>query len=420
MMMRSPDRLEHLTRLAQHRLGINLSRAGLAGALERFAERTTCHAGVEEAAEDYELRSDAFQALVDAVTVQHSWLFRDRQQLEAACSMLTESAGTGTQRVWVPACATGEEVYSLAALTDSLHLSVELLGTDVNASAVEYARRARYGRASTRHLPPEFEHMLASDGALHRVVEHLRGRARFEVHNLLDAPPRSSSHSGKWDLIVCRNVLIYFTQEHATRVLTSLQDALAPGGTLVLGASDILTELPPGLTAHQVGGRLVFRRNEGAASGGLPHWTPPLERVSTPLPQTPPRSAPLPGRVPAIPPMDPASLDVQPDPDEAGDEDLETAVSHLLEGIERHLAGDLHGAVKELRASLFLAPRLWPASYYLALTYEGLGRVSDARRAYAEVTDRIDADEPLPDVGGHDFAFLRRDIAAIARHRCRA
>ncbi len=91
----------------------------------------------------------------------------------------------------------------------------------------------------------------------------------------------------------------------------------------------------------------------------------------------------------------------------------------MLEGIARHLAGDLQLAIARLRAALYLMPRLWPASYYLALTYDGLGRSREARREYAHASRSIEQGTTLPVIEGHDFSFLQRDIAEIARRRAR-
>jgi chemotaxis protein methyltransferase CheR len=112
-----------------------------------------------------------------------------------------------------------------------------------------------------------------------QIVERIRGLVRFELHNLLDPPRRSPAPDGKWDLILCRNVLIYLTREHAQRVVARLRDALATGGMLALGASDILAELPPGLAPVVHEGRVFFRR---LARGHLPT----RRRVCTSHPRT--------------------------------------------------------------------------------------------------------------------------------------
>jgi chemotaxis protein methyltransferase CheR len=298
-------------------------------------------------------------------------------------------------------------VYSIAVLCDAMGLEVELLGSDVNAAAIESARRAIYGPWATRDVPAAHRGVLTGTGPAQQIVGRIRQQAQFTVHNLLEPPPRSTAPGGKWDLVVCRNVLIYLSQTHSARVLARLQEALAPGATLVLGASDILAELPAGLAARQIAGRVVFQHladTEPFEGSQRRHPSKRAPALQSPLPlQTHDRQDLVAGLTPTKPST------------EDGDE--KEAVSQLLEGIARHLAGDLQEAVARLRAALYLMPGLWPASYYLALTYDGLGRSQEARREYAHASRSIEQRTPLPVIDGHDFSFLQRDIAHIARGR---
>lgn len=412
-----PDELDRLLRHFVHvRLGLDLSRGGTAQALRRYAELHARDAAtVLTAGSELE---DGFQRLVDAVTVQHSWLFRDFQQLEAAWSTFLGVTGRSAQ-VWVPACATGEDVYTMVALSAATHAVAEVLGTDINARAVQAARDAYYGEWSTRAVPDTHSEMLESGRHPKRIIAALRHRARFEVHNLLQPAPPARSQGGKWDLIVCRNVLIYLSHEHAALVLGQLRDALAVGGTLVLGASDILSELPRGLMAEQVDGRLVFRRQ---APGPDETRTAPKLPLTIAAPARPPAPAiPHAGRqrAGAVRARQSASSGSAERPDVELSPDAQAAISHLDRGIEAHLAGDLKQSVKQLRAALYLLPNLWPASYYLALTYDALGRFSEARREYAHVSQCIEAGDSLPPLAGHDFSFLAQDITRLARRRSR-
>lgn len=406
----SPDRIERLARLANEKLGLNLERGAVAAALERYAE---CFG---EDVLDTAADAQVFQNFVAAVTVQHSWLFRDQEQLELACRLLQEAVPTrATHAVWVPACATGEDVYSLLALAEARAMGMYSLGTDVHAQAIEHSRRAVYGEASIRHVPLAFRGMLEGNDERAAIVGRLRRRAQFDLHNLLEAAPSSPRADGKWDLILCRNVLIYFSPERSQRALQLLLNALAPGGTLILGASDILTELPAGLVAVEVGGRIVFRH----AEPGRPPATPARPNGAKAEPSRAPKAEPAraagakvePSRAPA------------PAPDElsavVGDDDERIAVEHLLTGIDFQLVGELTRALGEFRAALYLKPDLWPASYYLASCLDGLGRHRDASRAYDLTCQQLELARPTPNVPGHDFSFLRRDVARIAQQRAR-
>ena len=415
------SQVARLAQMARTRLGLNLGRGGLSQTLQRFAAERAGSMDALLAASD---ASTEFQDFVNAVTVQHTWLFRDAQQLQIAGEALSRRTSPGRhKRIWIPACATGEEAYSLAAICVSLGIDAEILGTDINASALDVARRACYGPFSTRHVPTEYRDMLSGPSDSRLVANHVRHRVRFQFQNLLENAPLSSAADGRWDLIVCRNVLIYFAAEPTARALATFSRALVPGGTLVLGASDILTELPHGLVATPIAGRLVFTRPAAPDAPATPTRAPRHHSADLPavLPTpSPPSSAETP-RVevvrlesPALP--QPAR---SPLPATKRNEDHETAVARLLDGIAQHLQGDSATAIKELRAALYFMPELWPASYYLALTYEGLGRHDEARRAYARVVAQIDNGERIPAIDGHDFVFLRHDVAQLARERAR-
>lgn len=422
--------LAALRRFAETRLGLNLARGGSAQALARHATQLGSEAAPQLDAIRGDLDSPSFQALVRAVTVQHSWFFRDAQQLEAAVATLHPGA-----RIWIPACAKGEEAYSIAALCQGSVSVNEILGTDVCGQALEQARRASYDAWSTREVPARFAPLFVGHPTRREVSEPLRRQVRFLLHNLLDPPPLSASADGKWDLILCRNVLIYLSPAHSARVVAALRDSLTEGGGLVLGASDILTEIPAGLTPVTTDGRVIFRRLASVARASPPNAAalardlapPPAQ----PLPQTPtrrqsPRIPPTPRREAVFPasnswqqatatPTHPAALPT--DSDLAITFDADIAMTHLFEGIERYLAGDLALAVKELRAALYHLPHCWPASYYLALTHDLQGRRDEARREFAQVVRLISASGSLPEICGHDFAFLAHDVATIARRR---
>ncbi len=430
-----------LERLAERRLGLNLTRGGTAQALARHAGRLG--AGLSRLLERAEAgpESSEFQALVEAVTVQHSWLFRDRQQLELAIAGLRSGA-----QVWVPATARGEDAYSIAILSDAVGRPASVLGTDICAAALEHARRARYDAWATREVPPSHAGALRWEPTGGQIVERIRGLVRFELHNLLDPPRRSPAPDGKWDLILCRNVLIYLTREHAQRVVARLRDALATGGMLALGASDILAELPPGLAPVVHEGRVFFRRlGEGTPPDPTPCLHVPPAHARSAVTSDPRRSgraapsraqgtvvprvaAPAGASAPAGAPRSGEGGDAaagrEPGGAVAGDlaarqQEAEAAHRQLFEGIERYLAGDLPAAVKELRAALFHLPGCWPAAYYLALTHDALGRFDEARRLYAEVCSAIDRGTSASILPGHDFSFLEQDVAAVARRRAR-
>jgi len=422
--MKDPrSHLRHLAVLAHERLGLDLERGAVESALLRYVDRFT---SVEQALDAAE-REATFHELVDAVTVQHSWLFRDRQQLEGACSALAADPTSTPKHVWVPACATGEDVYTLLALARGRVPDIAILGTDVHAGAIEQARLARFPPASTRYVPPEYGWLLVGAGDVRSVTTDVRKSATFRTHNLLDPAPRSSAASGLWDLIVCRNVLIYFSPAHTERALLRLRDALVPGGTLVLGASDIMTTLPPGLEGVEREGRLVFVRTSAPAprtpapsAEVVPEAVAAFRRARSitrgQAGQTPPRRL-APEAVEAARP-EPALAPVAPDPSPLGDE--AQAAQRFEAGLAAFWSGELLEALRALRAVVYLVSSHWPAWYYLGQCYDGLGRLSEARRAYEQAIAYLDAGIAAPPIQGQDVRFLRGDIRATIKNRLRS
>lgn len=200
--------------------------------------------------EDYleRLHTDAeeLDALVATISIHVSQFFRnpetfqvlEEQILPALCDEVRK-AGRKTLRLWSVGCAGGEEAYSLALLLDELApegLEVDILGTDISAPVLEGARLGLYDPSRLREVPPPVrEKYFSAEGPQFRLIERLRNRVRFERHNIMtstDYPPA--------DLILCRNVLIYFSRPEQERILSRFAECLSPFGGLVLGRSETL------------------------------------------------------------------------------------------------------------------------------------------------------------------------------------
>jgi two-component system, chemotaxis family, CheB/CheR fusion protein len=145
-------------------------------------------------------------------------------------------------RIWVPACATGEEVYSIAILLKEemeklgIDLPVQMFGTDIDDSAVATARAAYYPRAMTGMSPERLERWFVPHGDGYCPVKQIREMCIFSVHSVIRDPPFS-----KLDLISCRNLMIYLDGELQERIARSFHYALKPGAILFLGPSEGLT-----------------------------------------------------------------------------------------------------------------------------------------------------------------------------------
>jgi chemotaxis protein methyltransferase CheR len=184
--------------------------------------------------------------VVEALLNNETYFLRDRAPfdllLSHALPLLHQRCG-GRRRVsiWSAGCSTGQEAYSLAMLFAQSPLdwkgwTVDILGTDVSSTVVDRARAGIYsqfevqrGLAITQTIR-WFEE--CADGW--RAVEALRRSIRFQVHNVLEPPP----HPGRFDLILCRNVLLYLSTDKKKQAFERLASALGEGGWLMLGAGE--------------------------------------------------------------------------------------------------------------------------------------------------------------------------------------
>ncbi len=223
--------------LLETRLGPVLARFGLASHTALGAKLRTLPGEVLE------------RAVVEALTTHESSFFRDGKPFEhlaAALPRLAASRPAGTPiRIWSAACSTGQEAYSVAMLAEESrpHLGarrVEILGTDVSAEIVARARDGLYTQFEVqRGLPVRLlvRHFV-QEGTRWRISDALRAAVRFEEGNLLGTPP-----PGRFDVIFCRNVLIYFDAPTKTRVLDTLARQLVPDGVLYLGGAETVLGL---------------------------------------------------------------------------------------------------------------------------------------------------------------------------------
>ena len=366
--------------------GLDLERGGRADALDRLIDQRKKVLGFESA-EKYVgalSRPDHPEVvwLVNAITVGHTWFFRDREQIDAIASLLKAASPKSERlRVWVAGCSTGEEAYTVAMITESTGVPAEILATDINSESLERARLGEYSKWSARDVPRELMWMLpAIRGNRLRVDDRVRRRVHFERHNLM-APPPKPVRGSAWDMVLCRNVLIYFHRSEIASVAVRLASGVGMGGWLVLGAGEILEANPPGLSLLQVGSRYALQR----ARKPPPALAP--QRATVP----PPKAFPPAPRVEGIleralthiesgTPSDAIALCA-----EALQLDPLAPHAHLVSGIAFHMNDDPTAATHALRSALLLDPDEWLASFYLALSYDRLGREEDAQREYRHV-----------------------------------
>jgi chemotaxis protein methyltransferase CheR len=348
--------------------------------------------------------------LIEEVTVKETSYLRDRAQLESIDWKLllgqARARGNDHVRVWTAPCATGEEAYSLALLACEAFAPapppVRILATDISAGALASASRGIYRARSVRELDDAMRERYFREEAGGLVVgELLRPLVRFAQHNLVSDPFPPLGET-PFDLILCRNVLIYFDGETVARVLASFQGALAPSGTLVLGAADALCASASRLTEGSTA-------TPGLASSSSPRPSGSDRRLRRPL-----------GRLPA----DVEASGAVPDLRSAEEviahaaqliaEDPMNAGAHFQRGLAELESGDPAAAVASLRRALYAEPRFGLAAFKLGRAYEALGDVAAARRAYEQALRTLEPHERYePLLAQIDLA----DVAVAARAR---
>lgn len=227
---------------------------------------------------------DELRALAERLTVGETYFFRNGNDLQAFLgAVLPERtrarAAERVLRLLSVGCSSGEEPYTLAMLLHDVprlaSWDVAIRGVDVNPAAIRRATRARYTAWSLRQTSPDLRRRFfhAEHGGF-RLVEAIRRRVAFEERNLLDPDP------GLWapdayDVVFCRNVLMYLAPEVAAQVVTRIEGALAPGGFLFLGHAETLRGVSTAFHLRHSHGTFYYQRKEGGDAtldAAQPSW----------------------------------------------------------------------------------------------------------------------------------------------------
>ena len=186
------------------------------------------------------------QRVVEALLNNETYFFRDRSPFDQlghnALPLLAERRRDAKRlRIWSAGCSTGQELYSLAMLfaEDPARWSgwtIDLMGSDVSETAVERARAGVYTQFEAQRglAVTQMIRWFEETEAGWRVAEKLRRNVRFQVHNILEMAP----HPGQFDIILCRNVLLYLSNDRKRAAFDRLSAALAPDGWMMLGAGE--------------------------------------------------------------------------------------------------------------------------------------------------------------------------------------
>lgn len=231
--------------LVESRLGMLCRRRGIAGITALVVQLRSSPASELEA------------AVIEAMTTNETLFFRDRTPFDLFRDVvlpekLAANAESRTLRIWCAAVSTGQEAYSLAMLLDEaadrlVGWTIEILGTDISVEVLDRARQGLYSQFEVqRGLPIQLllKH-FRQEGDKWRLSERIRDMVTLRQHNLLEP----NHQLGQFDIIFCRNVLIYFDVPTKARVMAALAERLARNGAFILGAAEtvigITTTLVP-------------------------------------------------------------------------------------------------------------------------------------------------------------------------------
>lgn len=319
----------------------------------------------------------AYGTLTDRLTIGETYFFREPRHFELLRSRIGPEHSTLHRRplrVWSAGCASGEEPYSVAITLAEAGMAdgATIVGTDLSERALERARQAVYGDWSLRRCgDDERRAWFRPHGRRFHLRAEYRDAVRWDARGLLDGPP-----AGGFDVVLCRNVLIYLSPSAVREAAEVFHAALAPGGWLLMGASDPPLE-HPGLElrigAHGIAYRRVDRHRGHALDAPAPVAT------ASPPPPTPAPVRRHPTRERPAHPATPSRASSEPAEDGGGPLDARlryrAAVAHLE-------AGDVGGAAREASAARYLDSGLLAAHLLLAHLADLDGDAAAAARGY--------------------------------------
>lgn len=213
---------------------------------------------------------DEAERLINAFTVNETYFYREQHQLAALSKTILPAIVQDRRpgdlvRIWSMPCSTGEEAYSIAIwllenwrLVDAYH--IEIVGSDIDTAALEKARAGRFNERSLAKLPEVVREAYFEPERRHKrkLIDDLRESVIFTPCNLVD--PESVAGQGRFDVILCRNLLIYFDDASRLKAAANLFAALNPGGFLCLGHSESMTRISDSFVLARLDDAIVYRK----------------------------------------------------------------------------------------------------------------------------------------------------------------
>lgn len=396
--------------------------------------------------------------LIVELTIGETYFFRYPEQFEALRDIVLPDLAQRRRssrrlRIWSAGCASGPEPYSLSLLTkrelgQSLAgWDVSILGTDINRRFLAQAREARYGDWALRATPEEIKRSCFSGAKDSWALDpQYKGGVCFQYHNLVKHPfPSLIDNLCAFDLILCRNVMIYLQAEINRRIAAQFHRCLQDGGWLLIGEAEADTRLFRSFLTVNVPGAVLYQKKEGASeslpaaphvgSNALPERAEYGAAPAAPAPQALPEAPPPPWSAPLLPP-EPAphdwkDLETGPSPqspaparpleevrlladqgrwEEASElcrraleKDSLNPLAHFYYALILEQIGLADQSEESLRRALYLERNFVLAHYHLGVLLQKTGRLAASSRSFQNALTllfRLDKDRAFPEADG--------------------
>lgn len=385
--------------------------------------------------------------LIAELTIGETYFFRYKEQFAALRdTVLPEVIARNREirrlRIWSAGCATGPEPYTLAIILGQRFAQqiegwdVTIVGTDINRRFLEKAREGVFEEWALRATPEHVRNSCFEPvGRQWRIAPRYKQWVKFRPHNLVDDPfPTIAGDLHSFDIILCRNVVIYFTTETFVGILDRFHRSLAPEGWLVVGHSELNDQLFRAFRPVDTPGAVLYQKSDQpparATRGGfLVDFDEPSPLSETPVPTPPP--LPEASEAPAWEPLPTLEPPKPEEPPTAADEDIIPQIRRLadqgswveagrlcrrlLEADPLHAAGHLYhahilehqgdaaGAEQALRRAIYLDRGSVLPQYHLGLLLRKKGDAAGAARSFRnalKLLAGLDDEAPVADGGG--------------------
>ncbi len=298
--------------------------------------------------------------ILDSLNISETYFYRDKNQILLLDSvilpkLILKNSTTKSISIWSAGCSSGEEAYTIAFLLKSLVSSdwkIRILGTDLNSESVGRAKRGIYNEWSLRSLPENYKNLYFKfQNKEYSVRDELKINTNFKLENIL-----SSTYSEEFDLVICRNVFIYLSEEAKKIALEKFANSLFSEGFLLLGHSEAGFHLPSVLNS-QVHSNLIYYQKK------TDHRFLNSEEFF---------------RTKSLTFIPDSTKQVTPTQKQISDKE----VFSLQRATEYANSGNLESALKECKSILEKQPNNWEVIYFIGHIYEAESRYVEAEKTY--------------------------------------